>query len=401
MILYKMHSAVHKNGLRWIAVLLLVINLAGCMPYQAYLYIVPDEKDIHRFKKKNVLVKNALQCSNQAFNFPQRTNNKPIYVSNWDPNEPLEKAALEEFLEDRKAKHFLVIKNDSIVFEYNNKEIKENEPTPGFSIAKALVSATVGVALKEGYIGSVNDHVKDYIPELNYHPYFDQLTINHLLNQTSGLRMEVDNIAYAYYGKMEHMLKMMHFDARPGEHLEYININTILVGIILERTTGRKLHEYFSEKIWSKIGTCDSTVWAYDYQTNHTRSFSCFGASARDYAKFGKLYLNKGKWGNEQVIDSNWVIASTSPVNALGENVGYNNNWFVGEKEVGDYLAMGMYRQQIYVNPKENVVIVSLMKFNKKNLPLRWWQVLRQVAEQAGKEVPDKVSETKVYGFKE
>lgn len=183
--------------------------------------------------------------------------------------------------------------------------------------------------------------------------------------------------------KLKKCLPICIFKAKPGEHLEYININTILLGIIIERVTGKHLHDYFSEKIWSKIGTCDTTIWGFDYKTKHTRSFSSFGASARDYAKFGKLFLQKGKWENEQVVDSNWVLASTAPVNGLGQEVGYNNNWFIGEKEIGDYMALGMYRQQIYVNPKENVIIVSLMHFNSTNLPLRWWQVLRQIAAQA------------------
>ncbi len=363
-----------KKNTAWL--FLLLFSLSGCLPYQAYLYIIPDEKDIHRFKHESVV------CADTCYEFVKLPN-KTINVSNWDPNEPLSKLPLEDFLKKYKSKHFLVIKNDSIVFEYKDDKVNGKDPVPAFSIAKSFVSASLGIAIKEGQIGSVNDLAKDYLPELNYHKNFDKLTLNHLLNQTSGLKMEVDNISYAYYGKLERVLKMLHFKAVPGEHFEYININTILLGIILERRTGKDLHTYFSEKIWSKIGTCDSTVWAYDYKTNHTRSFSCFGASPRDYAKFGKLYLQKGKWGNEQIIDSNWVLGSIHPINALGENVGYNNNWYIGEKEIGDFLSMGMFRQQIYVNPKDKVIIVSLMKFNKKNLPLRWWQVLRQISEQS------------------
>ena len=357
--------------------LLVMLSLTNCLPYHAYLYMIPDEKDIHRFK--HAKVEHAAIC----YTFEKRVINKTINITNWSYEEPLMRLSLENFLEKQKAKQFLVIKNDSIIFEYTDKKIIACEPSPSFSVAKTFVSAALGIAIKEGRIKSVNDLAKDYIPELNYHENFNSLTINHLLNQTSGLKMEVDDISHAYYGKLEKVIKGLHFVAKPGVRLEYININTILVGIIIERTTGQDLHTYFSNKIWSKIGTCDSTVWGYDYKTKHTRSFSSFGASARDYAKFGMLYLNKGKWGNEQIIDSNWVIASTSVVNGLGENVGYNNYWFVGEKEVGDYMAVGMYRQQIYVNPKEKVVIVSLMKFNGSNLPIRWWQLLRQIASQA------------------
>ena len=357
--------------------LFVIAFLTSCLPYQAYVYMIPDEKDIKRFKHAEV--KHAKVC----YNFHQRKENKKIYVTNWTSNIPLIRLPLEKFLEKQKAYHFLVIKNDSIVFEYNDKKFTHYEPSSSFSLAKIFVSGSLGVAIKEGYVRSINDLVKNYIPELSYHKNFDYLTINHLLNQTSGLKSKVDNISDANYGKVEKVLKELHFKAKPGEVFEYVNINTILLGIILERTTGKNLHDYFSDKIWSKIGTCDSTVWGYDYKTKHTRSFSCFGASPRDYAKYGKLFMQKGRWENEQVIDSNWVIASTKNINGLGEKVGYNNYWFIGEEEIGDYLAIGMFRQQVYINPKENVIIVSIMKFNTKNLPVRWWEILRQIAKQA------------------
>ncbi len=356
--------------------LLLSLSLPSCLPYQAFLYMIPDEKDIHRFKHEEV------QHATTCYAFKERTEKKPIYLLNWTHKVPLIKTRLETFLKAQKASHFLVIKNDTVVFDYTDPSIDTYEPYPTFSIAKSFVSAALGVAIKEGYISASTDLAKKYLPELNYHKNFDELTINHLLNQSSGLRSEIDGITNAYYGKIEKVLKALHFNYIPGEQLEYVNINTILVGIILERATGRKLHQYFSEKIWTKIGTCDSTVWAYDHKTEHTRSFCCFGGSPRDYAKFGQLYLNKGMWGTEQVMDSNWINRSTAVTNALGENVGYNNNWFIGDKQVGDYMAVGMFRQQIYINPKEKVVIVCLMKFNNKNLPLRWWQLLRQIADQ-------------------
>ena len=356
---------------------MIAIFLFGCLPYQAYIYIIPDERDIHRFKHEGL--KHAEVC----YNFYERGSNKKIYITNWTYAVPLIQTPLEEFLKEAKAKQFLVIKNDSVVYEYIDEKIQVNDPTPTFSVAKSFVSASLGIALKEGYVGSVNDLAKKYLPELNYHKNFDYLTINHLLNQSSGLKMEVDNISDSYYGKSEKILKGLHFTSVPGQKLEYINDNTVLLGMIIERATGRNLHEYFSEKIWTKIGTCDSAVWGYDYKTKHTRAFCCFGATSRDYAKFGRLYLHKGKWGNDQLIDSNWVNTSLNQVNGLGESVGYNNNWFIGEKEVGDFMAVGMYRQQIYVNPKENVIIISFIRFNNKNLPLRWWQLLRQISAQA------------------
>ena len=349
----------------------------SCMTRQAYFYIVPDEKDVNRFKYETV--KTADTCHE----FKSAAVNKPFYVTNWTSEEPLIRLPLDNFLENQKAKYFLVIKNDSILYQYTDKKIRTYNPVPSFSISKSFVSACLGIALKEGRIKSINDLVKDYLPELNYHENFNTLTINHLLNQKSGLKMRVPNVADAYYGKVENVLPTLVFHAKPGEYFEYMNINYTLLGLIIERTTKQDLHMYFSNHIWSKIGTCDSSIWGYDYKTHHTRAIGAFAGSAQDYAKFGILYMNGGKWNGEQIIDSSWVKASTTPVNSLGEDVGYNNSWFIGDEELGDYMALGMYRQQIYINPKHNIVIVSLMKFNKENLDLRWWEILRQITYQA------------------
>lgn len=349
----------------------------SCLPIQAYRHITPDQKDIYRFKHEEV--PHASRC----FEFQKDTTGRSFYVSNWSHEKTLSSLPLSEFLHQHKAIHFIILKNDTILYEYTAPKTKEYVPIQSFSLAKSFVSATIGIAIEQGHIGSVNDLVKTYIPELNYHEYFNTLTINHLLNQKSGLRMEVDVISHANYGKIENILSMFHFDAKPGEHLEYINYNSSLLGLIVERTTSKDFHTYFSEQIWSKIGTCDSTLWGYDYRSGHTRAMSSFAGSARDYAKFGLLYLNKGRWGNEQVIDSNWVIASTQATNALGDRVGYNNNWFIGESQVGDYMSRGMYRQQIYINPKEKTVMVCFLKFYDKNRSMNWWQMFRQLSEQA------------------
>jgi CubicO group peptidase (beta-lactamase class C family) len=346
------------------------------MPYQAYFHIVPDESDIYKFKYEKV------NTDSIAYNFHSNQINKQLYITNYRSNEPLSCITIDYLLKQQKAKYFLVIKNDTIVYSYTDEKIKSYSPVPSFSISKSFVSACVGIALQRNLIHSVDDLVNKYLPELSYHPYFDSLTINHLLNQESGLKVKVNNVAYAYYGNIEKCLKHLSFISPPGKKFEYVNINYTLLGLIIERVSNQNLHTFFSNNIWSKIGTCDSSVWGYDYKSNHTRAIGAFAGSVKDYAKFGKLYLNNGNFNGQSIIDSNWVKFSTTQINALNRNYGYNNSWYIGEKEIGDYMAIGMYRQQIYIHPKSKVIIVSLMKFNKKNLTLRWWEILRQITYQ-------------------
>ena len=355
---------------------LTIILISGCVPFKSYFYVVPGQKDIGRFKHEPV-PKDSL-----CYNFGE-TPNQPFELTNWIYTTPLVSSSLDDFLREQKAQDFLVIKNDTIVYNYHDSKRIPYELTPSFSISKTFVSASLGKAIEEGFIGSTSELVKKYIPEFDYDENFDFLTIDHLINQKSGIRIDVDDFSDTYYGKVEKILDEIRFVAKPGTHFEYVNINTILLSVCIERATKKDLHTYFSEKIWSKIGTCDSAVWAYDYVTKHTRSYCCFGSSPKDYAKFARLYLNNGNWNGNQIIDSNWVKSTTCPKNSLDEEVGYNSYWYIGDKEIGDYMVLGMYRQQIYINPKENVIIVCFMEFNKDNLPIRWWQVLRQIANQA------------------
>ncbi len=360
----------------------LVINLllvsSGCLPLNAYLYIVPDPKDLDRFREEYKEVKHAETC----FSFPEKKPGQNIYLTNWNPMVPLQVGELTDFLESHKAKRFLVIKSDTIVYDYIGEKVDPYVPLPSFSIAKTFVATSLACAIQQGYIASVDEPVQKYLPELNYHEYFKSLTINHLLNQKSGIRSTVRNLSFAYYGNIEQVLWDIEFRARPGERLEYININSTLLSLIVERATGQDLYQYFSKNIWSKIGTCYYSLWAYDDDSKHTRGLSGFVGSVYDFAKFGKLYMDKGQWQGQQVLDSNWVVESTRPVNSLGDAVGYNNTWFIGDRQVGDYCAYGMYRQQIYINPEKNVIIVALMDFKHANLSLRWWQAMRQIAEQ-------------------
>lgn len=359
------------------------IGVQSCLPFHAYVYHIPDQKDIKRFKHAEV------KHANESFEFHKTKTNHPIHVYNWSHKTPLSFVPLEEFLQKQKCHHFLVIKNDSIVFEYHNPKIETYQPSPVFSISKTMVSASLGVAISKGYIESTNELVKKYIPELNHDKRFDLLTINHLLNHESGIKETVNNLARANYGRIEKILPKIEFVRTPGEYIEYVNTNYTLLGIVLERATKQDLYAFFSENIWSKIGTTDSTVWGYDYQTNHTRAMSFIGASPQDLAKFGRLYIHKGVWNGESLIDSNWINKTTSTVNASGKTMGYNSGFFIGEKEMGDYLALGMYRQQLYMNPKSNVIIVGIFKFNNQNLPLKWWEILRQISRQASMPMPE------------
>jgi CubicO group peptidase (beta-lactamase class C family) len=145
--------------------------------------------------------------------------------------------------------------------------------------------------------------------------------------------------------------------------------------LILERATGKSVTEYLNEKIWTHLGTEYDASWSIDRNKNGLeKTFCCINARARDFAKFGRLYLNKGNWQGTQLIPENWVIESTTPTREEGGAARYKYQWWL--TQLG-YEANGLHGQFIYVCPQKNVVLVRL---GKRDGDIQWGAFFDQVA---------------------
>jgi CubicO group peptidase (beta-lactamase class C family) len=136
---------------------------------------------------------------------------------------------------------------------------------------------------------------------------------------------------------------------------------------LLAEVTGMPLKEYLHKKIWNKIGMQDEAFFIVD-NDGVEMALGGLNATLRDYAKFGELYLNKGKWQGEQVVPASWVDAShdtDGPHLKPGESKlssspwGYGLQWWVPGFPDTDYTASGVYNQYIYIDPLTNVVIAK------------------------------------------
>jgi CubicO group peptidase (beta-lactamase class C family) len=151
--------------------------------------------------------------------------------------------------------------------------------------------------------------------------------------------------------------------AEPPGRFRYQSANTQFLGLILERVTGKKLCVYLEEKIWKPLGMEHDATWNVDSK-KRKREFASAGLNAipRDFAKFGQLYVNKGKWKGQQIVDEEWVnaIASADTMTKYG---GYKNQWWSRTNpRTGAFSAIGFLNQYLYINPNNNVVIVRIGK---------------------------------------
>ena len=277
---------------------------------------------------------------------------------------------------------FLIIRNDSLLFERYYQGYEAADPVASFSMAKSYTSALIGAALADGYIKSVDEPITRYLPELKNNKGFDKITIKHLLQMTSGIKANESyynpfgQAAKLYYGRtLRTYLKHLKVDYEPGTKFAYRSVNTQLLGFIVERATGKTVTDYLNDKIWKHLGTEYEASWSIDKKKNGMeKTFCCINARARDFAKFGRLFLNNGNWNGQQLLPASWVTESTTPTEADGGVSYYKYQWWITKD---GFVANGLHGQFIYVNPSKKVVMVRLGK-SEGSVP--WHRVFDQLA---------------------
>lgn len=356
-----------------ILVIVLTALLSSCHVGRFVVYNFAGINDHKKFPKGNI------SKPEQPFHFYEvNTDQVKLPKSGTIKGKTL---SFEELLQGSKTVAFLVVRNDSLYYEkYFNKYDKESV-VASFSMAKSYVSALMGIAIAEGFIKSVNEPIVNYIPELNKEK-FGNVTIEQVLNMRSGIYFNESyfnpfgDVAKYYYGtNLRKYIKKLKVKKAPGEEFEYISLNTQLLGLAIENATKKPLYKYLEEKIWIPLGMEYDASWSLDSRKNGTaKAFCCLNARARDFAKFGRLYLNNGNWNGRQIVPAEWVRRSTA-----GNNTGYSYQWWLLPTETRtDYEAQGILGQYTYVCPEKNMVIVRL---GKKEGNINWEQLFQMIAD--------------------
>ena len=279
---------------------------------------------------------------------------------------------LEDFLTKTGTQAFIVIRNDAILYENYFNGATRDSTVVSFSTAKSFTSALVGIAIQEGAIKSENDPITAYLPELAARDArFLKITIHDLLGMASGIRFDEKrfmwhdegNLTYRFTDLQSLALNKTVIIEPPGENFLYNDYNPILLGMILERTTGKPVTEYLQEKLWTPLGMEFGGSWTVDSESTRFELMSCcINAHAIDFAKFGRLYLNNGSWNGKQIVPAAWVAASTQVDQGrkLDDQMSYGNLWWEkpGVDEGNDFFAWGNLGQFIYVSPSRNLIIV-------------------------------------------
>ncbi len=281
------------------------------------------------------------------------------------------------YLKAWKIKDVIVVHQGVVKWKWHDKQTDRAGAI--YSCTKSILSALLGIAMQQGYITSLNQPIADYFDDIrnSADERKRSIRIKHLLTMTAGLDWpEFDKP----YWKMKRTKDWVDFIVnqpmahKPGEVFTYNSGASHLLSAILTRTTELSAAEYAELHLFKRLGFRRSR-W------NSSGGISEGGAglhlTALDMAKFGQLYLQKGRWNGEQLIPSSWIDSSTSihhkgfqhyepPI--FGE---YGYHWWVSSKEhngvASCYFAKGFGGQYIFVVPSLDLVAVIRREADDKN----------------------------------
>lgn len=272
-----------------------------------------------------------------------------------------------------------------------------------WSVGKSVVSALFGIAVAEGKIKSIESQtVTDFVPELKGSGY-DGVRLKDVLQMSSGVAFNEDYGSFfsdinrmgrtlAFGGSIQAFVKSLKREIEPGTKNHYISMDTQALGLVLRAATGMTLTEYLQEKLWPHVGMEADVRWSLDNEVDQMElAFGTLHAVTRDYARFGWLYLNQGKspLDGKQLIPMAWVKDSVTPdaphlqpgdhghppwglrmYEPHDPALGYGYQFWIpghpddiknpsSSKLGGEYMAIGVYNQFIYVSPEHGVVIAK------------------------------------------
>ena len=285
--------------------------------------------------------------------------------------------SLQDFLTRSSTTALLVLKGNDITFEDYFQGTGEFDRRISWSMAKSFLSTIFGVAVAEGHITDLNQLVTDYVPELKGTGY-DSVSIKNVLQMSSGVAFNENYQEFnsdinrfgrlmALGGSFDDFAASLVNEREQGTFLHYVSIDTHVLGMVLRNATGQTISDYFNKKLWSKLGTEEDAIYITD-STGEPMVLGGLNLLTRDFARFGKLYLDNGLWAGEQIIPQSWIKASTTPDaphlmpgkrDSSELELGYGYQWWLPVNADGEFMALGVYDQFIYVNKKSNVVIVK------------------------------------------
>ena len=353
--------------LRGVAVLIVVISAIGLLKREEITRLLSvnslfdSEKIVHNFSHMDEAFLNA----------PVAKGDGPI--SELPKGETMElSAGVQNWIKERHVTSLIVLKDGEMVFEDYYLGTQADDLRISWSVAKSFLSALVGILLEEGAIASVDDPVIKYAPSLKGSAY-EAASLRNVMQMSSGVVFDEDYLdknsdinrmgrAIALGGSLDDFAASLKDSfVKPGVEMQYVSIDTHVIGMVVRGATGRTVADLVSEKIIKPLGLEKQPYYLTD---GDGVAFVLGGLNltTRDYARFGLMIAQDGQYGDQKIVPKDWLRASTRvSANTKEGDRKYGYQWWipaVGANE-GEFFAHGVYGQYIYINRPLGVVIAS------------------------------------------
>ncbi len=237
-----------------------------------------------------------------------------------------------------------------------------------WSMAKTVTALVVGAALERGWLRSLDQTLDTWLPEWAGDAR-GRITLRQLLQMSSGLG--IGNMIRIHIGSQARRAVLDTPLARPpGEAFRYSNVNSLLLGMVLERATGRRYAELLDALIWRPLGAGPARVWL-DRPGGTAKTYCCLLATARDWARVGLLLVRQGRVAGRQVVGRRWVEHMLRP-SPLEQNYGLHvwlgytrpperfGDWSEPFATADTFMLVGRDEQRVYGVPAHDLVIVRI-----------------------------------------
>ena len=296
--------------------------------------------------------------------------------SDWTQKNPSEvnvsqkkvKALFDLSFADSATQAVVLIKDGYLIGERYAEEFDASSFGTSWSMAKSFYAALIGISIDRGEIGGLDDKVGLYLDYFNDER--SEVTIRNLLIMSSGLEYpdnQHENMFFLY-DQLDYS-QQIGMEKEPGTLFEYNNVDSMLLGDILQKVTGKRADELLIERIFSKIGINNFTLWKDG--AGNVLTYCCIDMSARDFSKFGLLFSRNGNWDGEEIISKDFVdetftqVWDVTPQWWTDSERGYSLHWWVSknDEEGSIFNASGKYGQYIFVDRKNDIIFTRITKY--------------------------------------
>lgn len=335
-----------------------------CLPVymqEALIHWFPDISDTYIFPSERV------EATDSCWDFPLATSYNTYRMTETE----------NDFMQKYGTVSYLVIRNDSVLYEEYRDGWTPQTLSNIFSATKSIVGLLTGIAQDEGYL-HIDDPIGNYLPEFQSGAK-KKITIRHLLTMSSGLNWDESysslksKTTAAYYGDDIRSLVMdLEPIEEPGKRYSYKSGDTQLLSFVVEAALQKggnpmTISQYAEEKLWQPIQACNDALWNLDREGGDEKTYCCFNTTARDLAHLARLILHRGNWNGQQVISAAYLSEAISPASYLENEFGDGpldyygfQIWIVHYKGMSFPAFRGLGGQYVFALPQANAIVVRL-----------------------------------------